>query len=101
MSEKRNLRNLSRIDYKKLHTTGVKMIKENESESKEESGKMENIDSQKIMRYKLLQEEITDYMDENPTNSTLVHIKDIDTCIDEITRLRSQFRAIYIEFSIP
>ena len=60
---------------------------------------MENIDSQKIMRYKLLQEEITDYMDENPTNSTLVHIKDIDTCIDEITRLRSQFRAIYIEFS--
>ena len=96
---KKGLRNLSRIDYKKLHKTGVKMVKENESENKEESGKMDNIDSQKIMRYKLLQEEITDYMDENPTNSTLVHIKDIDTCIDEITRLRSQFRAIYIEFS--
>ena len=101
MNEKRNLRNLSRIDYKKLHKTGVKMVKENESENNEKSGKMENIDSQKMMRYKLLQEEITDYMDENPTNSTLVHIKDIDTCIDEITRLRSQFRAIYIEFSIP
>ena len=38
-------------------------------------------------------------MDENPPNSTLVNIKDVDTCIDEMTRLRSQFRAIYIEFS--
>ena len=78
MNEERNLRNLSRIDYKKLHTTGVKMVKENEAENKEESGKMENIDSQKMIRYKLLKEEITDYMDENPPNSTLVHIKDVD-----------------------
>jgi hypothetical protein len=70
---KKGLRNLSRIDYKKLHETGVKMVKENESENKEESGKMDNIDSQKMMRYKLLQEEITDYMDENPTKFYIQH----------------------------
>ena len=42
--------------------------------------------------YDVLKEEIEDYIDENPTNHTIVSIDDIETCIDKITDLRTQFR---------
>ena len=42
--------------------------------------------------YGVLKEEIEDYIDENPTNQTIVSIDDIESCIEKITVLRTQFR---------
>ena len=43
-------------------------------------------------KYDILKEEIDDFIDENPTNYSVVSVDDIDLCIDKITELRSQFR---------
>ena len=42
--------------------------------------------------YDIIKEEIEDYIDENPTNHTIVSIDDIESCINKITDLRTQFR---------
>ena len=60
---------------------------------------MNFIDPNQQLKYSLLRDEINDFIDENPTNHTIIDIKDVEKCIEEITRLRSQFRSIYILFS--
>ena len=48
-------------------------------------------------KYELLREEIEDFIDENPPNLTVISIQDIDSCIETITALRTQFRQIVKE----
>ena len=43
-------------------------------------------------KYDVLKDEIEDYIDENLINHTIVSVGDIESCIDKITDLRTQFR---------
>ena len=45
-------------------------------------------------KYSVIKDEIDDFIDENPINMTTVFVSDIDTCIDKISQLRTDFRII-------
>ena len=51
-------------------------------------------------KYDILKDEIEDYIDENPTNYSIVSIDDIDSCVQKITDLRSQLRQIVKQIQI-
>ena len=106
-SVKKSLRQNTRIDYKLLNQPGEKMHKgSDESQSANSAANMDMkeisnqsscvLDKEHLFKYQLLKEEIDDFIDENPANHNII-ITDIDKCIDEITRLRSQFRTICLE----
>ena len=105
---RKSQRHNTRINYKIFNETGVKMEKESnelqpaltvrDMNIKTASNKPSCVvDKEQQMKYQLLKEEIGDFIDENPANQSIVDIKDVEKCIDEITRLRSQFRAICLE----
>ena len=56
-------------------------------------------DKEQHIQYQLLKDEIEDFIDENTINQSSVDITDIDKCIDEVTRLWSQFRITCLELS--
>ena len=62
-------------------------IKQNETETELNSKMLHS-------KYSLFKEEIDDFMDENPTNQTLVSADDVEVCIEKVTQLRSKFRGI-------
>ena len=93
-----------RINYKTFNQTGDKVFKESDSahsvidmDAKTSDVSSCVVDKEQTMKYQLLKEEIDDFIDENPANQSVIDIKDIDKCIDEITRLRSQFRAVCLQ----
>ena len=51
-------------------------------------------------KYDILKDEIEYYIDENPTNYSIVSIDDIDSCVQKITDLRSQLRQIVKQIQI-
>ena len=61
------------------------------SENKEPSNNSAQIHSL-VSKYSVAKDEIDDFIDENPINMTTVFVSDIDTCIDTITKLRTDFR---------
>ena len=63
----------------------------NSESSKQATSNLINLQHLKS-NYDVLKEEIEDYMDENPTNYTIVSVDDIDSCVEKITDLRSQLR---------
>ena len=63
----------------------------NSASNNQDSSRLSNLQQLKSS-YDILNEEIEDFMDENPTNDTIVSVEDIDSCISKITDLRSQYR---------
>ena len=61
--------------------------------SKQDTSKLVNL-QHLISKYDVLKEEVEDYLDENPINYTIVSVEDIDSCIEKVTDLRSQFRQV-------
>ena len=81
----------------------TRKMKMNEDKSMviESSSEVNNQDETSLLKikskYTLLKQEIDDYMDENPTNETCIYFADVDTCIDKITQMRTEFRTICID----
>ena len=63
----------------------------NSASNNQDSSKMSTLQHLKSS-YDILNEEIDNFIDENPTNDTIVSVEDIDACISKITDLRSQYR---------
>jgi len=111
----RKLRTIERIDYRKLHNTGIRQCKEMYSEEKKlaesnndtqsvnsETSESDNISSKlstsnnQSMKAKLLIGEIDDFIDENPINQ-FVYSEDIAIYIEKISKMRTELRSISIE----
>ena len=111
----RKLRTIERIDYRKLHNTGIRQCKEMSSEEKKlaesnndtqsvnsETSESDNISSNlrtsnnQSMKAKLLIDEIDDFIDENPINQ-FVYSEDIAIYIEKISKMRTELRSISIE----
>ena len=112
----RSVGNITRIDYKILNNTGQSVLKPSllatcnqevveNSEISEISSQLSGFsimdnsqDNQenKVLnsKYVILKEEIDDFIDENPTNYTVVSAEDADTCVNKITEFRTYFRQI-------
>ena len=111
----RKLRTIERIDYRKLHNTGIRQCKQMSSEEKKlaesnndtqsvnsETSESENISSNlstsnnQSMKAKLLIDEIDDFIDENPINQ-FVYSEDIAIYIEKISKMRTELRSISME----
>ena len=116
-------RNTQRIDYKVLNDTGQSILKPSslsisnqvtiestdiaeislqlkelqfsKMDDKNIQGNQDSTNS-KILKtkYDLIKEEIEDFIDENPTNHTIINIGDVDSCVERITEYRTQFRKV-------
>ena len=103
----KSTRDKPRINYKVLNTTGEKVyiddpVMQSSSDQQKIVSQMDDIKQNETelnlkmlhSKYVLLKEEIDDFMDENPTNQTLVSADDVEVCIEKVTQLRSKFRGI-------
>ena len=121
MSNKEKRTGIKRIDYKVLNSTGRKVEKVSpdgtieeeiekvtdvlqdlpiERELKDLSNcELHKMDQQLITKYSVLNDEIQDFLDENPINLSLINVVDIDKCINNISKLRTEFRTICKEIS--
>ena len=121
MSNKEKRTGIKRIDYKVLNSTGRKVEKVSpdgtieeeiekvtdvlqdlsiERELKDLSNcELNKMDQQLITKYSVLNDEIQDFLDENPINLSLINVVDIDKCINNISKLRTEFRTICKEIS--
>ena len=70
----------------------LKLSKSNSNKINQQETDMVPDSKQLKIKYDILKDEIEDYIDENPTNDSVVSIDDIESCIDKITNLRTQFR---------
>ena len=80
----------SNLENLKVNTNKMEGNGQN-SENKEPSDNSAQIHSL-VSKYSVAKDEIDDFIDENPINMTTVFVSDIDTCIDTITKLRTDFR---------
>ena len=73
-----------------------KEMDENKTNSNVPASQIQHLAS----RYSIAKDEIEDFIDENPINMTIINVDDIDTCIQTIINLRTEFRVIFNEISI-
>ena len=101
----RKLRTIERIDYRKLHNTGIRQCKEMSSEEKKlaesnnetqlvnsetsesnNDSKLDKSNDESVLKAKLLIDEIDDFIDENPINQ-YVYSEEITFSIKRITKI--------------
>ncbi|XP_066917918.1 uncharacterized protein [Clytia hemisphaerica] len=83
----RNLRNVPRIDYQILHSTGKRVIKPNQT-SIRTTNRTVNMSVEIINSTKIAIQEVTDVIEENPTST----LTDIDESIQQLMGLRLLLR---------
>jgi len=90
---KKSSRAHDRIDYKTLHSTGVKSLLPLSSELKMADEKTSALRIQ-IIQQESLAHEIDDFLDENPVNEFSDSIKDVDTVLEQLKSLRNKYRQL-------
>ena len=87
------LRNTTRIDYKELHNSGKRVPKKIKNPAEDSS-----LDPNKTMSedrsglLDVMEDDISDYIDENPIDGNSLTIEDIDVCVSKVENLRTQYR---------
>ena len=104
-SSNQTVNNSSKIEESSLTDITLKMenLKVDANKFKETVQDKESVHSKEMYsltsKYSVAKDEIEDFIDENPVNMTTVCISDIDSCLDTITKLRTEFRIVCKEMS--
>ena len=96
---------LQRIDYRILNNTGEKVskmedLKESENVAQKHLSTEDQIENTSSVvtqleeDLSLIREEIEDFIDENPINRSIVAAEDIETCVNKVSKFRTEFRII-------